>query len=65
MRKGYLGLLVFVLCFVVVGLAAPQTPSADWPKSKHANRELAADDAATWEVQSRDTQACLLRPGTP
>jgi hypothetical protein len=25
MRKGYLGLLVFVLCFIFVGFAAAQT----------------------------------------
>ena len=41
MRKGYLGLLVLVLCFVFVGLAAAQNPTAEWQKSKHANRELA------------------------
>jgi cytochrome c553 len=58
MRKGYVGLLVFVLCFVVVGLAAAQNPTAEWKKSKHANRELAADDAATWEMRKEATAHC-------
>ena len=58
MRKTYLGLLVFVLCFVVVGFAAAQNPTAEWQKSKHANRELAADDAATWEMRKEMTAHC-------
>ena len=60
MKKVYLGLLVLVLCFVVVGLAAAQNQKAEWQKSKHANRELAADDAATWEDAEGNDGA--LRP---
>jgi len=58
MRKGCVGLLVMVLCFVVAGFAAAQNQSADWQKSKHANRKLAAEDAATWEMRKEAAAFC-------
>jgi hypothetical protein len=57
MKKVYLGLLVLVLCFVVVGFAAAQNPTVEWKKSKHANRELAVMDA-TWEGRKLDAAHC-------
>lgn len=57
MRKGYLGLLVFVLCFIVVGFSVAQNPSVEWQKSKHAVKELAADEA-TWEGRKEDAAHC-------
>lgn len=57
MKKVYSGLLVLVLCFVFVGFAASQTPSADWPKSKHANKELAVHEA-TWEGRKEAAAHC-------
>jgi cytochrome c553 len=59
MRKTvYWGFLVFVFCFSVVNYASAQNQSAQWQKSKHANRELAADDAATWEMRKEATAHC-------
>ncbi|MCJ7782688.1 MAG: hypothetical protein MUP41_02070, partial [Desulfobacterales bacterium] len=57
MKKVHLGLLVFVLSFAFVGFAASQTPSADWPKSKHANKELAVHEA-TWEGRKEAAAHC-------
>jgi len=57
MKRVYLGLLMFVLCFVAVDFAAAQNPTAEWKKSKHANRELAVMDA-TWEGRKLDAAHC-------
>ena len=58
MKKAtYLGFLVCMLCLLVVSLASAQSPSADWKKSKHANRDLAVVDA-TWEERQENTAHC-------
>ncbi len=43
-----LGFSVLVICCFFSGFAAAQNPAADWQKSKHSNKELAAHEA-TWE----------------
>ena len=53
----HLTLMVFVLCFVVVGFASAQGPSAEWKKSKHGNHELAVHEA-TWEGRQDATAHC-------
>ncbi|HME44231.1 MAG TPA: cytochrome c3 family protein [Syntrophorhabdales bacterium] len=49
--------LVLVLCVAFVGFAAAQNPTADWPKSKHADKELAIHEA-TWEGRQDDAAFC-------
>jgi cytochrome c553 len=56
-KTKYLGFLVVVLCFVVVGSAAAQNQSAQWQKSKHANKELAVHEA-TWEGREANAAHC-------
>jgi len=52
-----MGFFVLALSFVFAGFAASQNPSADWQKSKHANKHLAQDEA-TWEGRKEDTAHC-------
>jgi cytochrome c553 len=52
-----LAFLVILLCFARVGFTAAQNPTAEWQKSKHANRELAADEA-TWEGRKEAAAHC-------
>jgi hypothetical protein len=56
-RRRYLGFLVLMFCLVVAGSAIAQTPSAEWQKSKHANKELAVHEA-TWEGRKADAAHC-------
>jgi cytochrome c553 len=51
------GSLVLLFCFVFVGFAAAQNPTAEWQKSKHANKELAKDEA-TWEGRQEVAAHC-------
>jgi cytochrome c553 len=53
----YISLLILATFVVVVGFAASQNPSADWLKSKHANRDLAVDEA-TWENRQATAAHC-------
>lgn len=57
-RTGNVGFLVLMLCLVVVGPAVARNPSAEWQKSKHANKELPVNDAATWETRKTDAAYC-------
>jgi mono/diheme cytochrome c family protein len=50
-------LLVLLFCLAFANFAASQNPSADWPKSKHANKELAGHEA-TWEGRQEMTAHC-------
>jgi hypothetical protein len=69
MKKAkYVGSLVFVLCLVVVSFASAQNPMAEWQKSKHADKELPVNDAATWEIRKTDTAlmaSCFPVGGMP
>jgi len=56
-KKMFSVLMVSVLCLVFVGAAASQNPTAEWQKSKHANRELAVHEA-TWEGRKEMTAHC-------
>jgi mono/diheme cytochrome c family protein len=57
MRKTtYSGLLMFLFCFVLVGIAAAQGPEAEWRKSKHANKELAQE--GTWANRKEAAGHC-------
>jgi cytochrome c553 len=56
-KTKYVGFLVLVLFLVVVGSAAAQTVTTQWQKSKHANKELAVDDA-TWEGRQATAAHC-------
>lgn len=53
----FLEFLVLVFCFAYVGFAAAQNPTVEWQKSKHANKELAADEA-TWEGRQEVAAHC-------
>ena len=52
-------LFVLLLCFPLVGLgsAAAQDPTAEWQKSKHADKELAQHEA-TWEGRQEAAAHC-------
>jgi len=52
-----IGFLVLVLCLAIVGSTAAQSPTAQWQKSKHANKELAVEDA-TWEGRQANAAHC-------
>ena len=56
-KTKYVGFLVMVLCLVVAGSATSQDISAEWEKSKHANRELAVEDA-TWAGRKENAAHC-------
>ncbi len=43
-----------MLWLVVVSYALAQNRMAEWQKSKHADKELPVNDAATWEVRKTD-----------
>ncbi len=59
MRKMHVvGFLILLFCLALAGVASAQNPAAEWKKSKHANRELAADDAATWETRKTAAAHC-------
>ena len=51
------GFFALVFSFIFAGFASAQNPSADWQKSKHANKHLAQEDA-TWEDRKEDTAHC-------
>ena len=52
-----LGFSVLVICCFFSGFAAAQNPAADWQKSKHSNKELAAHEA-TWEGRKETAAHC-------
>ena len=56
-RSAYVGVLIVVLCLIAVGMGSAQNLTADWQKSKHANKELAVEDA-TWEGRKESTAHC-------
>jgi len=56
-KTKYVGILVLALCLVVVGSTAAQNQSAQWQKSKHANKELPVHEA-TWEGRQENTAHC-------
>ena len=57
-KPWYAALLGFTLCLVMSGYALAQNPAAEWQKSKHSNKELAANDAGVWELRKLDTAMC-------
>jgi len=57
-RSMYVGLLVVVLCLTAVGLGSAQNPVGEWQKSKHADRDLPANDAGAWETRELATMHC-------
>ncbi len=62
MKKAkYVGALAFVFWLVVVSFALAQNPMAEWQKSKHVDKELPVNDAATWEVRKTDAAHCGRR----
>lgn len=52
------GFLVFMLCLVMVSFASAQNVVAEWKNSKHADRELPANDAGAWETRELNTVHC-------
>lgn len=56
-HKRYLVVLVSLLLILLVGFAFAQNPTAEWKKSKHANKDLPVADA-TWEGRKDQTAHC-------
>lgn len=56
-KRMYIGFWVLVICFLFPGFATAQNPSADWQKSKHANKDLAVHEA-TWEERKETAAHC-------
>jgi hypothetical protein len=54
----YIALLVIMLGLVCPSSTSAQNPTVEWQKSKHSNRELAANDAGIWEIRKLDTAHC-------
>lgn len=57
-KETYLSFSLFMLCLIVVRFASAQNPTAEWQKSKHADRELPANDVAAWETRNLETMHC-------
>ena len=51
------GFFAIAFSLIFASFAASQTQSADWQKSKHANKHLAQEEA-TWEGRKEDTAHC-------
>lgn len=50
-------LFTLIFSFAFAGFAIAQNLTAEWEKSKHANKHLAQEDA-TWETRKLDTAHC-------
>ncbi len=57
MKNAVLAGFLLVLSVLFSGFTAAQDPSADWQKSKHADKHLAQEDA-TWEGRKEDAAHC-------
>ena len=58
MKRMCVGLFMMLIGLSFMGVAAAQNLTAEWQKSKHADRELPANDAGAWETRKESTAHC-------